>query len=250
MTKPLGIVIFACLTKQKYRQQVEDCYATWVQDALQAGCVVRFYCEEIPADLSEGLKALCENVQFGDGYHSALFKQWRGLENMFYSLEPCEWYFTCGTDTFLNVSEGLKMLAEYSGLNKSLCIGGNEGCETVAGTSYKYFSGGAGIFMNASAVDAMCDKLPEFMQWWVYNGVVIQEEVKDDCVIRTNVFGASDMQIGILCKWLDIQEISVGIEKMNGSDSFKEAGQRIVSMISIHNLQHDDFYECARLLNA
>jgi hypothetical protein len=247
MVKPLGIVIFACLTKPKYRQQAEDCFATWVQDALAADCIVRFYCEDIPEDIDPALKALCINVKFGDAYHSALFKQWRGLEHCFYELEPCAWYFTCGTDTFVYMRNALSMLKDHAETQR-LCIGGNRGEEEVGGEPIQYFSGGCGIFMTSNACEAMCEKLPEFIHWWIQTELRIQCKIIGDELQRKSVFGASDLQIGVLCKWLDIEEISVGVEKMNGYSKYPELKDCIHQMISWHNLLHHEFYECAERL--
>lgn len=248
--KHLGIVIFACLTKEKYRQQAEDCFATWVQDALAANCVVRFYCNDIPEDLAEEMKALCVNVEFGDSYYSAHFKQWRGLEHMAFELEPCAWYFTCGTDTFLHVAEALKMLELYTTEpNGMRCIGGGKGCEEVNGESVEYFSGGAGIFLSGAAIEAISEILPEFMYTWLQTEMVYRTTpYKDNLVCTKTLFGASDLQAGVLCKRLGIEEISVGNERMNGDAKFADLADRIRTMISFHNLQHEDFYTSHTLI--
>lgn len=249
--RPVGFVVFGCLTVPKYKQQIEDAYATWVQDALAANCLVRFYTGEIPTDLDPEIARLCVNVKFGDDYYSASFKQWRGFEHMVYELEPCSWYFTSGTDTFVHVKNCLSMLKEYMEDTRLLCLGGGRGCETVSGNKTTYFSGGAGIFINKSALEVICEAIPEFMNWWLQTEMVNHKFYNEEgYYCEKTLFGASDLQLGILCQRNNIFEISLGSELLDGASSYKDVIPKLNSILTCHNMLHEDFYDCHRRIHA
>ncbi len=243
--KPVGFVVFGCLTVPKYRQQIEDAYATWIQDALAAKCIVHIFTGEIPADLNPELARLCVNVNFGDNYFSASFKQWRGFEHMLYEVEPCSWYFTCGTDTFVHVHNILSMLDTYKDEHRPLCLGGYRAREIVKGHSVEYFSGGSGIFVNKPALEQLCEVVPEFMDWWIRTEMLDHTIVDEDgSTANRTIFGASDLQLGILCQHCKIAEISLGSERLDGASSYKDIVPKLDSILTCHNMLHDDFYDC------
>lgn len=245
--KPVGFVVFGCLTVPKYRQQIEDAYATWIQDALAAECSVRIFTGEIPADLDPELTKLCVNVQFGDTYYSATFKQWRGFEHMFYEVETCSWYFTCGTDTFIHIPNVLSMLEGYAQDTRPLCLGGMRASETVSGTETHYFSGGAGIFVNKCALETLCEAVPEFIHWWLQTEMVNHKFYNEEgYYCEKTLFGASDLQLGILCQRCSIIEVSLGSERLDGASSYKDVVPKLASILTCHNMLHDDFYDCHR----
>jgi hypothetical protein len=248
--RPVGFVVFGCLTVPKYRQQIEDAYATWVQDALAAGCIVRFFTGEIPSTLEKGLADLCVNVQFGDTYYSATFKQWRGFEHIQTECEPCRWYCTFGTDTFVHIPNVLRMLELYKEDTRSLCIGGGVATELVNGEVVSYFSGGAGIFLNTSAIEAICDAVPEFIHWWIQTEMRHTTTTTEDGLIcEKTVFGASDLQMGYLCKQCGIEEVSLGSEVLDGGSKYVDVIQKLDRILTCHNMHHDDFYDCHRRIH-
>ena len=241
--KKLGIVIFGCLTREKYREQVEDCYKTWVKDAIDNNCLVRFYVGNIPTNLDEGLKELCVDLQVGDGYISATMKQWRGFEHMKNSLEQCEFYFTCGTDTFLNVRNALKELANFNS-EKELCIGGGYGEEPVEDFVVRYFSGGGGIFLTNKALSSILEDIPNFLSLWMSGGArIVLFTDEEGNRMRKNILGACDLQLGILCHKLGIECISVGSLKLIGDGTHNREGANKETLISCHLMKHDDFYD-------
>jgi hypothetical protein len=238
----LGLVIFGCLTKPKYREQIEDCYATWVRDALEAGCLVRFYVGDIPVDLDPGLKSICVDLEQGDDYISATFKQWKGFEHIVSMEPPCDFYFTCGTDTFLHIPNTLKKLKEYSS-KEPLYIGGGEGEEPVDDVRYKYFSGGAGVFVSYPALEHVLEQVPDFMPWWFYVGAKIIETIEDGKTLRKSILGASDLQLGILCHRASIPKLSLGSTILVGDGTHNREGLTKDSLLSCHLMKHDDFYD-------
>jgi hypothetical protein len=246
--KPLGIVIFGCLTKDKYREQIEDCYNTWVKDAIDNDCLVRFYVDKIPSDIDPSLKNLCIDLQQGDDYISATFKQWRGFEHMVNECDPCDFYYTCGTDTFLNVKNALKELEAFD-KTEYLSIGGGYGEETVEGVSYKYFSGGGGVFLTRCALEKVLEGVPDFMAWWMSSGDRVVDCMHEGIQRKKSILGASDLQLGILCKQNDIKFISLGSLKLVGDGTHNRDGVDKQSLVSCHLMKHADFYDYHMVLH-
>jgi hypothetical protein len=241
--KKLGIVIFGCLTKEKYREQVEDCFNTWVKDAIDLGCLVRFYVGTIPSDLNPALKEVCVDLEVGDDYISASLKQWRGFEHMVSTLEECEFYYTCGTDTFLNVKNALNELEAFDS-EKLVCIGGGYGEEPVEDVVVKYFSGGGGIFLSRKALLAILEELPDFMCVWMSNGGRSVVFVNDQGNLqRKSILGACDLQLGILCSKVGVENISLGSLKLVGHGTHNTEGAEKDTLVSCHLMKHHDFYE-------
>lgn len=238
----LGLVIFGCLTKTKYRQQIEDCYATWVRDALECGCLVRFYVGTIPEDIPSDLKSICINLNQGDDYISATFKQWKGFDHMISMEAPCEFYFTCGTDTFLNIPNTLKQLQKYN-YKELIYIGGGEGEEPVEGVRYRYFSGGAGVFLSYPALEKVLEQIPDFMPWWMSVGFTPVECIENGVRMTKCIAGASDLQLGILCYQTNILKISLGCTILVGDGTHNKEGLNKDALLSCHLMKHEDFFE-------
>ncbi len=240
MAYPVGFVIFGCLTIPKYRQQVEDCWNTWCQDAIKAKCIVRFYVGDIPEDLDPTLKQVCVNVHQGDSYMSATFKQWRGLEEM--SERPCKWVFTAGTDTFVHVKNALEFVSKYSE-KELITIGGGLGSEMVGDQKVSYFSGGAGIFLSKMLLDVILLDLPEFMPQWISStmgpNIIHHEDIS--LLEFKYIIAASDLQLGVLCQEQDALWISLP-DRMFGSKTYNGEGVNKDTLISCHHMKHDDFY--------
>ena len=234
----VGVAMFGCLTVPKYRQQIEDAYATWVNDALAAGWIVRFYTERIPDDLEAGLKELCVNLNVGDGYISATWKQWRGLQHMREECETCDLYFTAGTDTFLNVKNMMRFLLQMD-CSKDLYIGGGKGCEKILDTSYEYFSGGGGITLTGSLLDQMLAYIPEFIPWWISN-----------VGAETGLIGACDLQVGLLLKnYIPSAEWVQNLD-FHGDGPHTAETINMWDACTIHLMKHDDFYEYDKIIHA
>lgn len=237
--RPLGIIVFGCLSKPKYKQQLEDIWNTWGKEAIQLGCILRFYVGAIPTDIAEDMRSICINVEQGDDYISATFKQWRGLEAMIDTEELCRFYYMCGSDTFLNIGNALAELKVFDS-ESQLYIGGGMGAEIVRGTEYTYFSGGAGFFLTYSACQAVLDKTQEFIWWWLQVGNE-QIEFEENGVKGTKcILGASDLQLGILAKQVGLQWIQINPSKMIGVGLWNQEGINKDTLISCHPMPHDE----------
>lgn len=236
---PLGIIVFGCLTKDKYRQQLEDIYTTWGKDARELGCLLRFYVGDIPEDLDAGMKACCINVQQGDDYISATFKQWRGLELMADGEELCRFYYVCGSDTFLHVKNALVALSAFD-YSKPLYIGGSMGIEPVEGKPTEYFSGGAGFFLTHSACNLLLDKCSEFIWWWLDVGTPLVDYVDEQGVKRQkSILAASDLQLAVLANQVGLEWVRLDPLCMRGVSSWNDEGVDKDTLISCHPMPHE-----------
>lgn len=237
--KQVGCVIFGCLTKPKYRLQVEDSYQTWCKDASEAGWLVRFYVDEIPDDLEEGLKALCVNLQCGDSYMSATWKQWRGLDHMRTECEPCSFYFTAGTDTFLHVRACVRFLNTLDS-SDMLYIGGGMGREEILGEAYDYYSGAA-IFMSAPLVESVLADVPVCMATWI--------DLKEYCRAPTILDGkpvvkelvnACDLMLGVIVSHHTVDWVT---NPLLSGGTHHALGVNKDELLSTHLMKHEDFWD-------
>jgi len=221
----LGVVVFGCLTIPKYRQQLEDIFATWGNTLIQAGGILRFYVGDIPENCSNEMKTICMNVMYGDTYISAMFKQWAGIEDI--SKYECDFYYVCGSDSFLNVRNAIKAL-EGLDTKERLYIGDSMGLEYIYGKEYTYFSGGAGFFLTHSAVIDITNEACNFIPWWM--------DVSHES--PSNIHTACDLQMGILCDKLDITIIH--IKHMYGVKIYTDIDVDKDTLVSCHPMKHDD----------
>ena len=231
----VGFIIFGCLTIPKYKEQV--------QDALKSDCLVRFYVGDIPDDLEPVLKDLCMNVNEGDSYLSAMFKQWRGFEDM--SLEPCKWYMTCGTDTFVNVKNALALLNNYD-YKRELVIGGGKGSEIIDDSPVEYFTGGAGIFLTSSVLKNILPNIPDFIPWWMSQTLVPNVTTIEDKIEVKYITAACDLQLCYLCKGME--QISLP-ELLWGDRTYLGEGVNKDTLVTCHHMKHDDFYAYYRYIH-
>jgi len=238
--RPLGIIVFGCLIKPKYRQQLEDIWATWGSEAIRLGCVLRFYVGDIPDDISADMRAICINVQEGDDYISATFKQWRGMEFMVDGEERCQWYYICGSDTFLHVPNVLAELKQHDH-EQAYYMGGSMGAEFVDGSKYEYFSGGAGFFLTYSACQKLMEEFQEFIYWWLDIASPLIEYEENGKILKKSILAASDLQLGVLAKKVGLEWVYLNPASMIGVGRWDDPALDKNRLLSIHPLLHDDF---------
>lgn len=242
----VGFAIFGCLTIPKYRQQIVDAYSTWVTVAIKRGCPVRFFVGTIPddCDLDPQLLELCVNVEYGDSYLSATYKQWIGLCHMYECLDPCDFYFTAGTDTFVCVDRFLSFLKSYV-QKEPLLLGSGNATAQIGTTEYSYFSGGAGLCLNHKALTIILPHAADFLAWYLDAAAVpVQDR---DGVIRNHMF-ACDLQLVILCQSHGVELIQVSESLMLGSGNHKSELLDKQNYITCHHMGHEDFYDAQSVL--
>lgn len=193
-SKPiLSVAIFGCLTVPKYRQQIEDCWHTWVRLAIKKGIEVKFFVGAIPNDIPGPLRSHCVKLDCGDDYFSSTCKHWRGLQYM-YTHHPAAFYYTCGTDTFLHAGNALKLLEEYDPL-AALYIGGHGDTRKIDGEEYYFHSGGPGYIFSHAAMGRINSNIDKYYPSFY------------DAYMDTLVF--CDVQSGYVAHQLGIKVVKV-----------------------------------------
>jgi hypothetical protein len=242
----VGFAIFGCLTIPKYKQQVVDVYSTWASTAIKRGCPVKFFVGDIPDDseLDPQLLELCVNVGYGDSYLSATYKQWVGLCHLYECLDPCNFYFTAGTDTFVCVDRFLSFLKSYI-QKEPLLIGSGNAVAQIASIEYSYFSGGAGLCLNRKALTFILPHIGDFLSWYLDAAAVpVQDR---DGVIRNHMF-ACDLQLVVLCQNQGVELVQISESLMLGSGNHKSAFLDKAKFLTCHHMSHEDFYDVQSVL--
>ncbi len=240
----VGFIVFGCLTKPKYKQQVLDCWNTWGTDALDRDCPVWFYTGKVPSeDLPSELASRCIDCGYDDSYFSATFKQWVGLDDSINRENSCDFYFLCGTDTYVRIPELLERLRTVDATHE-LQLGGSFNYTAYKGVQQTYFSGGAGILLTRPAALKLQPQIEGFLQEWMDTAhEPVRVEHPNGTVWVVNILFACDAGLGILCNRLGIQSVQLGDWLMYGAGNYMSPILEPHSWISCHLMTHEDFEE-------
>jgi hypothetical protein len=240
----VGFVVFGCLTKSKYYQQVVDCWNTWGSDAVEHGCPVYFYTGSTTVQgLPDDLKKRCIDCGYDDSYFSATFKQWMGLDDLLQREPTCDFYFLCGTDTYVRIPELLERLRTINP-TKPLQLGGSLIPTRFKDTNYSYFSGGAGIILSRAGALKLQPVIEAFLEEWFNNATEpVQVEHSDGSIWMANILFACDVALGVLCSRLGVRSIEFGDALMYGAGNHKSQILDAQRWISCHLMTHNDFQE-------
>lgn len=238
----VGFIVFGCLTKPKYKQQVLDCWNTWVQDALELSCPVWFYTGKVPTEeLPHELVPRCVDCGYDDSYFSATFKQWLGLDDSINREPDCDFYFLCGTDTYVRIPELLHTLRTQDA-TQELQLGGSSNYTAYQGVQQTYFSGGAGILLTRPAALKIQPNIEAFLEEWLDTAhEPVRVEHPDGTVWVANILFACDSALGVLCTRLGIKSVELGDWLMYGAGNYKSSILVPNKWISCHLMTHEDF---------
>jgi hypothetical protein len=242
MMPRVGFIVFGCLTKPKYKQQLIDCWNTWASDALEYGCSVWFYTGHVtPEDLPQGMATKCIDCGYDDSYFSATFKQWVGLDDSIIRDPECDFYFLCGTDTYVRIPELLQKLRTIDA-TQELQLGGSFNRTAYKGIQQTYFSGGAGILLTRPAALKLQPHIESFLQEWIDTAhEPVPVEHPDGTVWAATILFACDVGLGVLCNRLEIKSVELGDWLMYGAGNHKSSILEPNRWISCHLMSHEDF---------
>jgi len=156
------ICAFACLTVQKYRDQVMKIRETWYKRALKKNMLVLFFLGEEQTDLVGPEYIYLKGVN--NDYESASIKQNLGIK---YIIDNYDFDFIriCDTDSFLVIDNLEKLLDNYDP-NDNIAIGGH-GCHRIIdGESIYYLSGGPGILLSNKSCMLLYEYLENMFKNW------------------------------------------------------------------------------------
>lgn len=156
MSTRLVICVFACVTVDRYAQEVKKITSTWGSNLPASVKVLFFLGEERVPEFSGDQYIYLPGVM--NDYMSASYKQFLGLKYTYENYNP-DFTHCCGTDTFINIPKMLWYL-ERLPPEQPLYIGGHGDIRQLKSGSYYYHSGGPGfILSNASLkeIHPICD---------------------------------------------------------------------------------------------
>lgn len=148
----LAIVVFACTSKERYKNEVVASCKTWVQTAIKNNIPITFYIgnESQPVKEFTNISPLL-NFHIVphclDDHKSASTKQWYGIHHSFKEYNP-DFLYIIGSDTYPFIESLLDLLKDYK-CEERLYIGGHGDVGRVPNCQDFYFhSGGAGFLIT------------------------------------------------------------------------------------------------------
>lgn len=234
----MSVALFGCVTQHKYTLQLVDCVRSWIVDAEKSGVTVKIFVGEIMPDTPQELLPYLVSLHCGDGYESATPKHWYGLEYM-YKNHPADWYYTCGSDTYLQVSQAQQLLSTLDP-SKSLYVGGHGDTRRWDGVDYYYHSGGPGYMFSRAAMDRIAPETEAIMKSYF------------SAPNMPAWFTFCDVQAGYVAHKLGLECVKVQHRFFHcrpGGDACNRGHPPIdlKTMVACHLMTHEDFKKFYRL---
>jgi hypothetical protein len=167
----LVILLYACYTVDKYRQQMITINDTWGKKCQEYPTRIRllyFLGEEQREDPEFQDTPVTKYIHLPgvqDDYLSASYKQWLGMKYVYDHYKP-NFIHCMGTDTYMNVPKFLRYL-EIFDPNQLLFVGGHGDCRQVGPGKPCYFhSGGPGFVITYGVLQCLYHLLPHITDTW------------------------------------------------------------------------------------
>jgi hypothetical protein len=242
----LIIVVYACYTIEKYREQIKTINETWGKKCQSYNEIKLLYFlgEQTVSGFEDTDCIKYINLPgVKDDYLSASYKQFLGMKYV-YENYNAKFIICCGTDTYLNIPKLLAYINNFD-YNDCLYIGGH-GCERQIGDKKYYFhSGGPGFIITHTCLNKIYNLLSNLMEDWIRICNINNIE---------NLIPACDVAVSY---YLQQPNINVKIIKTNDL-SFLHCNYiglpchyRQVDMsniISCHSMSKNDFYNFTTIL--
>jgi hypothetical protein len=243
----LIILIFACYTKDKYKEEINNINNTWGKKSQEYSNIKMLYFvgEEHNTDFYN-----YNNIEYinlpgvKDDYLSASYKQFLGMKYISENYNT-KFIFCCGTDTYINIPKLLLFINNFD-YEECLYIG-SHGCNRQIGNQNYYFhSGGPGFIITQNTLKKIYHLLEFIMNDWtnrcnIYNvqylivacdvaiSYYLQQPGYDIKIIKTNdlsLINCNYLGYPCHCNEIDINNI-----------------------ISCHYMKTHDFYDFTNILN-
>jgi hypothetical protein len=164
----LIIVIYACYTITKYREQVMLLNETWVKKCADYKNIkVLYFLGEQKIDEfidTETIKYInLPGVR--DDYFSATYKQFLGLKYVKENYNS-KFIIAVGTDTYLNIPKLLLYIKNFD-YNENLYIGGHGCVRDICSKKYYFHSGGPGFIITCGCLEKLYSILPTLINDWI-----------------------------------------------------------------------------------
>jgi hypothetical protein len=167
----LVILLYACYTVEKYRQQMININQTWGKKCQEYPTRIRllYFLGQENRDFPEFQNTLVTKYIHLPGvqnnYLSASEKQWLGLKYVYDHYNP-KFIHCMGTDTYMNVPKMIRFLQAFDP-NQLLYVGGHGDCRQIGPGKLCYFhSGGPGFLLTQGVLQSLYHLLPQLTDAW------------------------------------------------------------------------------------
>ena len=243
----LIILIYACYTKEEYKNQIDTINATWAKkcEEYKNIKILYFLGDEKRNDFrdTEFIKYI-NLAGVKDDYMSASYKQFLGMKYV-YENYTTKFIMCFGSDTYLNIPKLVSYISNFD-YTECLYIGGH-GCNRQIGpTKYYFHSGGPGFIITSNVLKKIYNFLPNLMEHWI--NLCIENNI-------SYLIPSCDVAVSY---YLQQPDINVKIIKTNDL-SFLHCNYEghpchvnnvnIANIISCHLMNKYDFYNFTNILN-
>lgn len=164
----LIILIFACYTITKYKEQINLLNKTWVEKCKDYKNVkVLYFLGEQKIDEyvdTEHIKYI-NLIGVNNDYLSATYKQFLGLQYIKENYNS-KFVIAVGSDTYLNIPKLMLYINKFD-YNDNLYIGGHGCVREICSKKYYYHSGGPGFIITHGCLIKLYSILPTLIDSWI-----------------------------------------------------------------------------------
>ena len=167
----LVILVFACDTVEKYRNQMKAIDNTWGRKCQEYPNIRLLYflgeeeVEYFPQFEDSQITKYIHLKGVANDYGSASYKQWLGLKYVYEHYRP-KFTICIGTDTYINIPKLLSFLETYDP-SCHLYIGGHSDIRQIGNRRYKFQSGGPGFIITYPILEKLYPSLQNIMEDWI-----------------------------------------------------------------------------------
>jgi len=160
----LIILIFGCLSKSKYFEELKVIEETWSKETHTFNIKFKVFVGNEPYNNNfnfSNLEIIPLNTK--DDYYSATIKQYQGLRHLL-KLD-FKYVFVMGSDTFVNIPKLLRLLESLNYQDK-IYLGGHGDNRQINQENIYFHSGGAGFILSKNLVIDLFKNFPDIEKQW------------------------------------------------------------------------------------
>jgi len=243
------ICVFACVTVQKYKDEVLKIEETWGKRAAKKGVKILYFLGEEPTDLHDSSKYIyLKNVN--NDYNSASEKQNLGLKYI-YENYNYDYVFVCGSDTYVNIDKMIEFIKDYN-CEEPLYIGGHGDTRVIGDFDCYFHSGGSGFILSKECLRLIHHSLSDmFLKWTEICNKFCCENLIPACDLAISYFLQKDFgSTLIMVTTLNDEFIACNHKGLAYNNTFVCCGNKInpKNIISCHRMTLGDFDEFTDIL--
>jgi hypothetical protein len=227
---PLIIILFACATIPRYKEEIQTIEQTWGHTARALGIPVFYFLGEEQTDL-QGPQYIYLNGVKND-YQSASYKQFLGYQYILRQYNP-DTIFCAGTDTFINIPK-LQQLVSVINPESAFLVGNSGTLKEIGSFIGDYFSGGCGLLTTRETHRRIIGFTPFIVDQWIN---ICNE-------FRSDLSPACDVALSFLCHYCSVQFLqcmNMYEFSYNSCDPIQGTVNQS-ELISCHSMSKDDFF--------